>query len=134
MDFWLDWNGDYVLTPNGSIQPAVGWDQTRQRITRRLLTTPATVLPDGSTTPPGYIFQPDFGIGLAQQVDQPTDLDQQQEATRHISRGVLEDSDVLSTSPPTVLYDQVDPQTVRIVIGVTLLTGKPGTIALSATA
>lgn len=132
MDFWLEWNGDYLLTPSGSIQPATGWDRTRQRITRRFLSKAAQDQPDGTTTPPTCIFAPDFGIGLPDQVDQPTDEAAQQVATRNISRGVLEDSDVLSTAPPTVLYQELDPETVRIVIGVTLLTGQSGTIALVA--
>lgn len=132
MDFWLEWNGDLQLTPSGSVQAAVGWDQTRQRIVRRWLTTPAQQLPDGSTTPPGYVFDPAFGIGLAQAVDKPTDAGAQQVMTRKISQGVLEDSDVLSTAPPSILFQELDPNTIRIIVGVTLLTGQPGTIALAA--
>lgn len=132
MDFWLDWNGDFLLTPAGSIQPATGWDQVRQRITRRLLTQPAVANADGTTTPPGYMFAPDFGVGLPKSVDKPVDPDAQQLLTRYISRAVLEDADVLSTSPPSVAFQVVDPETIRIVIGVTLLTGQSGTIALRA--
>lgn len=132
VDLYLDWNGDFLVTPSGSVQAAVGWDQVRQRITRRLLTPPGGRLPDGTLSPPGNVFSPGFGIGLPVLVDHPTDLEQQQTMQRYISRAVLEDTDVLSTSPPSVQFQLLDAETVRIVIGVTLLTGQPGTIALKA--
>lgn len=131
-DFYLNWNGDYILTPNGSVQTAVGWDRTRQRITRRILSTPATQNPDGSFTPATCLFAQDFGIGLPLAVDKPTDNNAEQIIRRNISRGVLEDADVLSTSPPSVLLRQVTPTEVLIVIGVTLKNGQPGMIALGA--
>lgn len=131
-DFYLDWNGDFLLTPSGSIQTAVGWDRTRQRITRRLLTPPSRQQSDGTFSPPGYVFDPAFGVGLPQAVDRPTDQGTQATMLRNINQGVQEDSDVISTSPPSVKFIPSGADTIRIVIGVTLKNGQPGVIALGA--
>lgn len=132
-DLSLDWNGDLTVTPSGSIQPAVGWTQVRQRIIRRIITNPARRLPDKTFTPADDVFAPDFGIGLGALVDQAFDQDFQAELERRIAQGVLEDVDVDTTIPPSIVFRRPNPSTLWIVIGVTLLTGQPGTISLKVT-
>jgi len=132
-DFYLDYGGDFIITPSGSIQSATGWTQVRQRIIRRLITTAAEILPDGTFTPAGDIFAPDFGVGLGSLVDQSFSEGFQAELQRKIAQGVLEDEDVDSTVPPSIVFQNPNPSTLVIVIGVTLKTGQPGTISIQVT-
>ncbi len=130
MDAWLDWNSDLLLTPNGDVQAATGWDEVRQRIIRRLITNPAQQLPDGTFTLADDIWNPDYGIGLGTMVGQSFGADFEARIERRIAKAVLEDSAVDSTVPPSVKFVRPQPDSLWIVIGVTLVTGKPGTIAL----
>lgn len=132
-DFSLDWNGDLQLTPSGSIQMATGWTQVRQRIVRRIITNPARQLPDGTFQVADDMFAPDFGVGLGSLVDQAFNQDFQAELERRIAQGVLQDQDVDSTVPPSVIFQRPNPSTLVIAIGVTLKTGQPGTISISVT-
>jgi hypothetical protein len=132
-DFALDYNADLTLTPSGSIQMATGWTQVRQRIVRRIITNPARELPDGTFQVADDIFAPTFGVGLGSLVDQAFDQDFQAELERKIAQGVLQDEDVNSTIPPSIIFQRPNPSTLVIVIGVTLLTGQPGTISIQVT-
>lgn len=129
-DFSLDWNGDLTITPSGSIQPAVGWTQVRQRIIRRIITNPARINPDKTFSPADDVFDPDFGVGLGTLVDQAFNEDFQAELQRRIAQGVLEDEDVDSTIPPSIIFQRPNPSTLVIVIGLVLITGVPGTISI----
>jgi hypothetical protein len=130
VDFWLDWNSDLLITPSGSIQTAVAWDWVRQRIVRRIITNPAQQLPDGVNTPADYVFHPTFGIGGGSLVDQNTDVEYIANLEQIISRGVLEDADVASTTPPTIQYVQPDNETFWAIVSVVLNSGEPGQLAL----
>jgi hypothetical protein len=130
LDFYLDFNGDMLLTPSGSVQTATGWDQVRQRIVRRIITNAARQLPDLTFTPADDVFNPDFGIGLGALVDQALNQDYESQIERMIAQGVLEDEDVNTTIPPSIVFERPNPSTLWIVIGVTLLTGLPGKISL----
>lgn len=132
-DFSLDWNGDLTITPSGSIQLAVGWTQVRQRIIRRIITNPAGILPDKTFSPADDVFNPDFGVGLGKLVDQSFSDDFEAELQRRIAQGVLEDQDVDSTIPPSIIFQRPNPSTLVIVIGLTLITGVPGTISIQVT-
>jgi hypothetical protein len=132
-DFSLEWNGDFIVTPSGSIQTAVGWTLVRQRIIRRIITNSAEILPDGTFTNADNIFAPDFGVGLGTLVDQAFNEDFQAELQRRIAQGVLEDQDVDSTIPPSIVFERPNPSTLVIVIGLTLKTGQPGTISIQVT-
>lgn len=132
-DFYLDWNGDFIVTPSGSIQTATGWTLVRQRIIRRIITNSAEILPDGTFTPADDVFAPTFGVGLGTLVDQAFNEDFQAELQRRIAQGVLEDEDVDSTIPPSIVFERPNPSTLVIVVGVTLKTGQPGTISIQVT-
>ena len=129
--FWLDWNSDFRLTPAGSIQTAVGWDAYRQRCVRRIITSPARTLPDGATTPPGDVFNPKFGEGLADLVDQPFDADSLASVERSISNGILQDPDTNTSVPPSIIFQQPTPSQLNIFINAATISGQSGTIALS---
>lgn len=130
---YLDWNSDAILTPAGSIQSASGWDIVRQRIVRRMLTNPAQTLPSGYFTPPDYIFHPKYGIGLASLVDEAEGSQSLAELEQKISKGVLEDTAVDSSAPPSIQFSKPNINTFWILIGVTLVNGTAGTIAIGST-
>lgn len=132
-DISLDWNGDLPITPSGSIQMAVGWTRVRQRIIRRIISNPARILPDGTFTAADDVFAPTFGAGLGSLVDQTFNQDFEAELERRIAQGVLEDVDVDSTVPPSIIFQRPNPSTLVIVIGVTLKTGQAGTISIQVT-
>src|SRR5690242_12084376 len=100
--FFLEWNDDLKITPNGSIQIADGWDTVRQRIIRRIITNSAEELPDGTFTPPDYVWDPAFGIGLGSMVDQPFNATLISKLEAAVTRGVLLDAAVESSIPPSI--------------------------------
>lgn len=127
-DLFLEYNSDLVVTPNGSVQFATGWDHVRQRIVRRVVTNSAQALPDGSTTPPDYIFDPSFGDGLAALVDQDISAQYLQTLTAKIRNGVLADEAVSPGTPPAITVSQPNPNTYLVSVAVTLLDGTPGQV------
>ncbi len=62
-DLSLQWGGDLSLSPTGDLALANGAELTRQRILKRLITNQGD-----------YIWQPNYGAGLAGFVGQPTNL------------------------------------------------------------
>lgn len=129
MDFFVEWNNDFVLTPNGSIQTAIGWDQVRQRIMRRLITNAQARLPDGSTTPPDYIFDRAYGIGLGARVDQIMTQEGKRDLERRIVTAVRQDSAVDTTQQPAIRFRSPQPNTLVINIAVKLKNGQTGALA-----
>ena len=130
MDLYLEWNGDLVLTANGSVQFAVGWDEIRERIIRRILTNSASQLPDGSTTPPDYIFDPTYGLNGAAMVDQNPTQDFISRLKHRIRAGVLADAAIDPGTDPVINIDQPRPDIFRIFVSVTLIGGQTGQIAI----
>ena len=132
-DLYMDWQGDLLVTPNGSVQMASSWDHYRQRIVRRLVTNSAQVLPDGSTTAPDYIFDTAYGFGLAALVDQNPTEAFLQSLTAKIRAAVLADVAVDPGSLPTITIQQPNPSTYIVNIALTLLDGTPGTVQIALT-
>lgn len=130
MDLFCEFNGDLVLTASGGLQAAVGWDQVRQRIIRRMITNAAITLPSGISTPADYIFEPDFGFGLGALVAGNFSASFLETLKNKIALAVFQDTAVDSSIPPTVIFRRSDPATLWIIIGVTLKTGFQGQISL----
>lgn len=127
-DLFLEWGADLLLTSNGSVQFAVGWDHVRQRIVRNMITNPAQTLPDGSTTPPDYVFEPTFGIGMGSLVDQNPTKQFLRDLNRRITAAVLADVAVDPGLVPSVLIQQPTPSTYEVFVTATLLNGQLGKI------
>jgi hypothetical protein len=130
LDLYLEWNGDLVLAQDGNLQAAVGWDQVRQRIIRRMITNSAQVLPTGVQTPADYFFEPNFGFGLGAMVDGDFTDDFLEQLKSRISQAVFADQDVDATIPPSIRFLRPVPNELQILVGITLLTGEPGQIAI----
>lgn len=127
--FFLDWNNDLILTPNGSIQMAEGWDEIRQRIIRRAITNSATTLPDGSETAADYIFHTGYGEGLGALVDQNPVAQFWSSLQQAIVAAAQQDVMVDPGSVPVINFARPRPDTYIVYIQVKLLTGQPGTIS-----
>lgn len=133
MDFYLDFNSDLLLAQDGQIQVAVGWDQVRQRILRRMITNAAVTLPTGVSTPADYIFHQDFGFGLGSLVGGAYTDDFLNDLQRRVAQAVFADDDIDATIPPSIDFSLPAPNTLQITIGVTLTSGQPGTISIQMT-
>lgn len=131
VDFYLEWNGDLVLTPTGSLQTAVGWDQVRERIIRNFLTNSAQTLPDGSTTPPDYVFAPSYGLGAGALVDQNPDAAFVADLTSRMRAAVMSDAAVDPGSVPKITITRPTGDTYEVFVDVTLSNGQQGQVAIT---
>jgi len=131
MDLYLEYNSDLIITPNGSLQFAVGWDQVRERIIRSLVTNPALQLTNGTTTAPDYVFHPSYGIGLGELVDYNLTKAQIQELTRAVNQAVLADVAVDPSQAPQISVLANNTNTVQILVKVFLLNGTSGEVSFS---
>lgn len=125
-DAYLDWNGDYILTPNGSIQTAQGWDRARQRIIRAVLTNSYEQLPDGTFTPPDYIYAPGFGLGAASMIDQNPTQAYLDKFKQRINQAAFAEASVDPGTVPSVKFTQPQLNTVQVDINVSLKNGLQG--------
>lgn len=130
-DLFLDWNGDLILTPSGSVLMANGWDQVRERIIRRFLTNSAVPLPDGSTTPPDYVFSPLYGLSAGALIDQNPDDNFLAEFTRRMRAAVLSDAAVDPGAVPSVSITRPAIGMLQIFVGIKLISGQQGSLSIS---
>ena len=128
---YLEWNGDLVLTPSGSITMCSGWDEVRERIIRRFLTNSAIRLPDGSTTPPDYVFDPAYGLGAGALIDQNPDAQWRAEFTRRINEAVAADSATDPGAVPSIKITTPYIGAVQVFVGIRLTSGQQGTLSLT---
>lgn len=130
-DFYLEWNQDLVISPSGSILLAVGWDQVRERIIRNFLTNSATQLPDGSTTPPDYVFSPLFGLSAGALIDQNPTQAYVSDLIRRIRQACLSDVAVDPGSVPSVTVTRPQIGTIQVYVSVALVNGQQGSLSIS---
>ncbi len=128
---YLEWNGDLVLTPNGSILMATGWDEVRERIIRRFLTNSSLPLPDGTQTPPDYIFSPSYGLGAGALIDQNPTADFRANFTRRMREAVAADSAVSPTSVPSVRITTPMIGLIQVFVAIDLISGQQGRFSIS---
>jgi hypothetical protein len=133
LDFYAEWNQDYVLTPNGSLQTAVGWDRTRQRIERKLITNSAQQLPDGTFTVADYVFEPTFGQGVGAMVDQNPTQAFTAEYIGKVNQAISQEFGTDPGEAPSIVFTRPDPSTWMVTIGVPLLNGTEGQIQVAQT-
>ena len=131
MDLYLEWNGDLVLTPNGSVQTAVNWDQARERIIRSFLTNSAQQLPDGSYTPADYVFDITFGEGAGALVDQNPDQAYILGLTQRMRQAVLSDASADPGQVPVIVITQPEPDTYQVFVSVPLIDGTQGSVSIT---
>lgn len=129
--FYLEWNGDLVLLPNGSVLMASGWDEVRERIIRRFLTNSAVPLPDGTTTPPDYIFSPLYGLGAGALIDQNPDANWTASFTSRMRQAVVADAATDPGSLPSILVTKPLIGAVQVFVSVQLISGAQGNFSMT---
>lgn len=130
---YLEWNGDLVLTATGSVATANGWDDVRERIIRRFLTNSAAPLPDGSTTPPDYVFSPLYGLSAGALIDQNPTSNWIADFTRRMRAACLSDAAVDPGSVPSLSLTRPAPGTVVVYVGIQLVSGQQGSLSITLT-
>lgn len=128
--FYLEWNGDLILTPNGSVLMAQGWDEVRERIIRRFLTNSALPLPDGTTTPPDYIFDPLYGLGAGALIDQNPDASFIAGFTRRMREAVVADAATDPGSLPSITVTTPYIGALQVFVAVQLISGQQGSFSM----
>ena len=110
---------------------AAGWDEVRERIIRRFLTNSALPLPDGTTTPPDYIFDPSYGLGAGALIDQNPDANWIANFTRRMREAVVADSAVAPNSIPSVNITTPMIGVVEVYVAIQLISGQQGSFSLT---
>lgn len=126
---WLEWGGDLVVSQNGSLSMATGWDQVRQRILRRLLSNPAFTLGDGTPVAPDLIFDTSYGIGCRRRLGELWIPSEQTAILSMVEQAVLVDEGIDATRTPTIVLDQNN-HIITMLIKVVKKDGTPGDLVL----
>jgi phage baseplate assembly protein W len=92
-DIWHQFGSDLGIGPTGDFASATGSVLGQQRVLRRLLTNPGD-----------YIWQPDYGAGLAQFVGQPA----QAARIRAVVRSQIFKESLVARDPEPVVDVQAD--------------------------
>ncbi|MBV8524314.1 MAG: hypothetical protein JOY71_19665 [Acetobacteraceae bacterium] len=93
-DLSHQWGSDLFTTPTGDLATASGSLLGQQRVLRRLLTSPGD-----------YIWQPDYGAGLARFIGQPGNALQ----IRAVIRSQIFKETTVARSPEPIIDVQVAP-------------------------
>jgi hypothetical protein len=128
--YFLEWNGDLILTSNGSVLMAQGWDEVRERIIRRFLTNSALPLPDGTTTPPDYVFSPLYGLGAGALIDQNPDAQFLTGFTRRMREAVVADAATAPGSLPSISITTPMIGLVQVYVAIQLISGQQGSFSI----
>ena len=94
MDIFHQWGADLVTGPTGDLAPSTDAQRGQQRVLRRLLTNPGD-----------YLWQPDYGAGLARFIGQPGNAGQ----IRAVIRGQISREAAVARSPEPVIDVEFSP-------------------------
>lgn len=118
VDINQTWGNDIIVNSTGDLDTVSGSDFGQQRILRRLMTAVK-----------GYIWQPEYGAGLPQQIGAPLTQSSQDALRANINSNIFLESRV-SKNPPPVISFQTLPQGIFIQIDyVDVPTGQPVTLS-----
>lgn len=109
---------------------ATGWDEVRERIIRRFLTNSALPLPDGTTTPPDYVFDPGYGLGAGALIDQNPDATFRANFTRRMREAVVADAATDPGALPSILVTTPTIGTIQVYVGIQLISGQQGSFSI----
>ena len=99
-DYWLNWQDDFRVSPQGGLMLVDGDDEVRQRLMRRLFTAVE-----------GYIWHPEYGAGLPQKIGDPWQPTQIEAICRD---QVSQEASVAANPPPRVGVAEIIPGMISI--------------------
>jgi len=131
-DFSSEWptpdggpSGDLGVDASGDFLVVDGDQETRQRLTRRLLTNARSVLPDSSILPPDNIFDVNYGAGLRRMVGAAVGPSNAV-TVRQICVDCALQEDTIATNPPPSAAVQSLPAGFAVAVTYTsIVTGRP---------
>lgn len=128
VDFACPWGGDFSLTDSGDFAMVVDTpdrpDATIQRITRLILTNPSITGTNGQPTPPGDMFNPQWGAGVRVRVGSNITPDLIDDITRRIRSGLASDPAVMMNPPPVITITQLSSTALAIDVQFYVATGQ----------
>lgn len=110
---------------------ADGWDEVRERIIRRFLTNSALPLPDGTTTPPDYVFSPSYGLGAGALIDQNPDANFIANFTRRMREAVVSDSATDPGTIPSIGISRPMIGMIQVFVEIQLISGQQGRFSMT---
>lgn len=130
---YLEYGGDFVISPQGSLQLAVD-DQnsataTTQRLTRLVLTTPIQKDQYGRVIGRGdSYFYPQYGASLRTYVDSTPTASDLAAIRAAILNGIAQDPGIARTPAPIVTITQPDSTSLLVYIQVVTASGQTVTL------
>jgi hypothetical protein len=97
MEIYQEYGNDLQVTATGDLLTVDGTELSNQRIIRRLLTTPITVI-----SPPDYMDHPTYGAGLPQFIGRPFSTELEEEINGLITSQMFLEESVAKTPPPEI--------------------------------
>jgi hypothetical protein len=129
--YYLEWNSDLILSPNGSVLMASGWDEVRERIIRRFLTNSSVPLPDGTSTAPDYVFDPLYGLGAGALIDQNPTAAWTADFKRRMREAVAADAATSPGALPSIRVTKPTIGVVQVFVAVQLVSGQTGSFSMT---
>jgi len=105
-DLSLPWGGDLSLDATGDLATVDGAAELQQRVIRRFLTNAVqTDLNGNVTSPPDYIFQPQYGGNARLYVDKNSDEETVQAIQQRLQQQISQEAEVAVTPAPVISVD-----------------------------
>jgi len=131
-ELYLEYGQDLVLTPNGSVQFATGWDESRQFFVRALLTNPLAAAANGGVIPPDYVFHPTFGVGGGQFVGLNLNSPRVADAfNQRCVQAAASTPNLDPTTPPALQLSMPQAHEYLAIVTLTLVNNQTGQVSLS---
>ena len=122
-DLYLEITGDLKIDSQGDLILAEGWDEIRQRIIRRIVTTPLLQESDGTIIEADYIYHTDYGLGLKYLVCATFTDAMINQLKQRVTQGIMEDAAVDSSYLPVITYRRPQLHRLDVVATFQLITG-----------
>jgi hypothetical protein len=126
MEIYQEYGNDLVVTATGDLLTADGGELTNQRIIRRLLTTPITVI-----NPPDYLDEPTYGAGLPQFVGRPNSPEVEEEINGLVTSQMYLENTVAQNPPPEITITGLPDELNMQIKYTNLLTNQQAVISFS---
>jgi hypothetical protein len=130
-DLYLELGNDFVITNNGDLQLASGWDLIRQNFERFVFTQPQSTDFRGNPVPADWIFEPNFGLGAGSLLGENYNQNTLNKLQQSVYQGALTASTGNSNTPPVVTVTSPNSQEVVANVVITPSGGQSQTLQVN---